>query len=62
MLIKMFNFVFLSVKRWFQFNSRIVRTHFASVMTLNNKEMTAETQSYIFRDVLTAVDVVFAYI
>ena len=33
---QMFNFVFLSVKRWFQFNSRIVRTHFASVMTLNN--------------------------
>ena len=35
--------------RWFQFNSRIVRTHFASVMTLNNWEMIAETRSYIFR-------------
>ena len=25
---QMFNFVFLCPKRWFQFNSRIVRTHF----------------------------------
>ena len=33
---QMFNFVFLYLKRWFQFNSRIVGTHFASVMTLNN--------------------------
>ena len=45
----MFNFVFLSLKRWLQFNSRIVRTHFASVMTLNNQEMIPETRSYIFR-------------
>ena len=44
----MFNFV-LSLKSWFQFNSKTVRTHFASIMTLNNWEMTAETQSYIFR-------------
>ena len=42
-------FVLLSQKRWFQFNSRIVRTHFASVMTLNNCEIIAETRSYIFR-------------
>ena len=28
--------VFLSQKPWFQFDSAIVRTHFASVMTLNN--------------------------
>ena len=28
----MFNFVFLSLKRWFQSNSKIVGTHFASVM------------------------------
>ena len=49
MMTNMFNFVFLSLKRWFQFNSRIVGTHFASVMTLNNLEMIAETQSYIFR-------------
>ena len=28
---------------------RIVRTHFASVMTLNNWEMITETRSYIFR-------------
>ena len=40
---QMFNFVFLSVKRWFQFNSRIVRAHFASVMTFT------ETRSYISR-------------
>ena len=25
-----------TLKRWFQFNSRIVRTHFASIMSLNN--------------------------
>ena len=45
------NFVFLSMKRWFQFNSRIVGTHFAGVMTLNNNywEMITEMQSYIFR-------------
>ena len=42
-------FVFLPVKRWFQFNSRTVNTHFASVMTFNNTEMIAETRSYIFR-------------
>ena len=44
-----FNFVFLSLKRWFQFNSWVVRTHFATMMTLNNSEMTAETRSYIYR-------------
>ena len=46
---QMFNFVFLCPKRWFQFNSRIVRTHFSNIMTLNNWKMTAETRSYIFR-------------
>ena len=45
---KMFNFVSLPLKRWFQFNSRIVWTHFASVRTLNNSEMIAEIRSYIF--------------
>ena len=45
----MFNFVFLSVKRWFQFNFRIVRTHFATMMTLYYWKMIAETRSYIFR-------------
>ena len=44
-----FNFVFLSLKGWFQFNSKIVGTHFASVMTLNNLEIIVETRSYIFR-------------
>ena len=42
---QMFNFVFL----WFQFNSRIHRTHFSSIMTLNNWKMIWGTQSYIFR-------------
>ena len=46
---QMFNFVFLSLKRWFQFDSRTFRTHFASVMTLNNWETIAEIRSYIFR-------------
>ena len=46
---QMFNFVFLCPKRCFQFNSRIVRTHFSSKMTLNNWKMIAETQSYFFR-------------
>ena len=45
----MLNFVLLSQKRWFQFHSKIVRTHFASAMTLNNCEIIEETQSYIFR-------------
>ena len=46
---QMFNFVFLCPKRWFQFNSRIVRTHFSSTMSLNNWKMIAERRSYIFR-------------
>ena len=33
---QMFSFVYLYPKRWFQFNSRIVRTDFSSIMTLNN--------------------------
>ena len=33
----------------FPVNSRIVRTHFAIVITLNNWETIAETRSYIFR-------------
>ena len=40
---------YICPKRWFQFNSRIVRTHFSSKMTLNNCEIIAETGSYIFR-------------
>ena len=39
----------LCPKRWFQFNSRIIRTHFSSIMTLNNWKMIAETRSYVFR-------------
>ena len=46
---QMFSFVFLCPKRWFQFNFRMVRTHFSSIMSLNNWKMIAETQSYISR-------------
>ena len=46
---QMFNFVFSCPKRWFQFNSRIVRTHFSSITSLNNCKIIAETRSYIFR-------------
>ena len=46
---QMFNFVCLCPKRWFQINSRIVRTHFASMVSLNNWKMIEETRSYIFR-------------
>jgi len=46
---QMFNLVFLSQKQRFQFNSRIVGTYFASVMTLNKYwEIIAATPSYIF--------------
>ena len=47
--LQMFNFVFSCSKRWFQFDSRIVRTHFSSVMSLNNWKMIAEAWSHIFR-------------
>ena len=50
---QMFNFILVSLRRWFQFNSRIVRTHFASVMTLNYRETVARTRSYIFRVTLS---------
>ena len=48
-LWQMFNLVFLSLKLWFQCNSRIFRTHFESIMTLNSWEMIAKTRSYNFR-------------
>ena len=41
---QMFNFVFFCPKHWFQFNSRMVRTHFSSIMTLNNWKIIAETR------------------
>ena len=46
---QLFSFVFLCPKRWFQFNSWIVGTHFSSIMSLNNWKMIAETRSHIFR-------------
>ena len=45
----MFSFVLLCPKRWFQFNSRVVRTRFSSMMTLNNCKSIAERRSCIFR-------------
>ena len=39
----------LCPKRWFQFNSRIVATHFSSIVSLNNWKIIAETRSHIFR-------------
>ena len=45
---QMFNVVFLPLKRWFQFNSKIVWPHFANVMSLNNSEIIPEMQSDIF--------------
>ena len=52
--------VFLFQKLLFQFNSWIVRSHFARVMSLNNWKMIAKTWSYIFRRSLAVVDVMFA--
>ena len=40
---------FLCPKGWFQLNSRIVRTHFSSIMSLSNWKRFAETRSHIFR-------------
>ena len=57
---QMFNFVFLCPKCWFQFNSRMVRIHFSSIMTLNNWKMIAETQVTFSDDVLAFVDVVLS--
>ena len=42
-------FCLLLSKRWFQLNSRMVRTRFSSIMTLNNWKIIAEMRSYIFR-------------
>ena len=61
---QMFNFVFLFPKRRFQLNSRIVRTHFSSTMSLNNWKWLQKrevTVTLAFSDdVLAFVDVVFA--
>ena len=46
---QMLNFAVLFLKRRFQDNSRIVGTHVARVMTLNNWKMIAETRGCIFR-------------
>ena len=41
-------FSYVRPKRWFQFNSEIVGTHFSSIMTSNNWKMIVETRSDIF--------------
>ena len=46
---QMFNFFFLPLKRGFQFDSRIVKTHFENIVTLNYWETIAEKRSYIFK-------------
>ena len=58
--LQMFNFLFLCPKRWFQFNSRIVRTHFSNIMTLNNWKMIAEREVTFSDDVFDSVVVVVA--
>ena len=40
---------FLPLKRWSQLNSRIVKTHFESVVSLNNWETIVGTRSNTFR-------------
>ena len=54
----MFNFVFLSLKRRFQFNSRIARLYFASVMTLNGEKGLQKREATFSDDVIAAVRVV----
>ena len=44
-----FDFLFLIANRSLQFTPRIISAHFASQATWNNREMTAETRSIIFR-------------
>ena len=46
---RIFRFVFLYLKRWLQFNSTILRTHLARIMTWNTWEVIAEVRSCIFR-------------
>ena len=54
-------FVILSPKRWFQFNSRIVRTHFSSIMNLNNWKMIGETRSHMWRTTCTWREDIWKY-
>ena len=56
---QLFNFVFLCPKWWFQFNSRVVRTHFSSIMSLNNWKWLQKRKVTFSDDVLAFVDVVF---
>ena len=46
---QIFMLIFLSLRRWFRFNSRILRTKFANMVIGNNDEMIAQTRSYILR-------------
>ena len=47
--ITKFQFGFLSPNCWNEFNSRVVRIHFAGIVTRNHWKIIAETESHIFR-------------
>ena len=57
---QMFNFVVSCLKSWFQFHSRIARTDFSSIATLNNWKWWQKPEVTFSDDVLASVDVVFA--
>ena len=57
---QMFNFVFLSLKRWFQFNSWIGRTHLQPWWLWIIQKWLRKREVTFSDDVLAAVDVVFA--
>ena len=46
---QIFTFMFLSPNRAYQFHSKVVRTHFVRQTTWENRQVIAETQSYIFK-------------
>ena len=56
----MFNFVFLFLKRLFQFNSSTVSTHLASVVTLNNEKCLQKLKVTFSDKVLAVADLLFA--
>ena len=48
-ILQIFNFFLLPPDRWYQFNYRILRTHFPSIITRNNREMVTEWYEVTFR-------------
>ena len=57
---QMFNFIFLCPKRWFQFNSRIVRTHFQAKWLGTTAKLLQKREVTFSDDVLASVVVLFA--